>query len=101
MFGPQCLGAEGFQDDIHASFKQLLDDLHKKNAPYALSVANRLYGEKSYQFVEVCASAWNGGVYLNSQQEYREPAETTSILMCLAGLNKSIAFKEERICLLA
>lgn len=57
LFGPQCLKAEGFQDDIHASFSQLLDELHKKNAPYALSVANRLYGEKSYKFVEVCSSA--------------------------------------------
>lgn len=55
FFGPQCLKAEGVQGDIHASFSQLLNELHKENAPYALSVANRLYGEKSYQFVEVCA----------------------------------------------
>uniref|UniRef100_H3BZX9 Leukocyte elastase inhibitor n=1 Tax=Tetraodon nigroviridis TaxID=99883 RepID=H3BZX9_TETNG len=34
-------------DDIHTSFSQLLDELHKKNAPYALSVANRLYGDKN------------------------------------------------------
>uniref|UniRef100_H3C092 Leukocyte elastase inhibitor n=1 Tax=Tetraodon nigroviridis TaxID=99883 RepID=H3C092_TETNG len=35
------------EDDIHTSFSQLLDELHKKNAPYALSVANRLYGDKN------------------------------------------------------
>lgn len=62
-FGPQCLKTEGCQDDIHTSFSQLLDELHKKNAPYALSVANRLYGEKSYQFVEVCGPAWNVAVH--------------------------------------
>uniref|UniRef100_A0A674NXH5 Serpin B6 n=1 Tax=Takifugu rubripes TaxID=31033 RepID=A0A674NXH5_TAKRU len=39
-------------DDVHVSFSQLLNELHKENAPYALSVANRLYGEQSYQFVE-------------------------------------------------
>lgn len=67
MFGPQCLKAEGLQDDIHASFSQLLDELHKKNAPYALSVANRLYGEKSYQFVEVCGSAFAQTVSKNAE----------------------------------
>uniref|UniRef100_A0A674NPE8 Serpin B6 n=1 Tax=Takifugu rubripes TaxID=31033 RepID=A0A674NPE8_TAKRU len=46
------LGARGKHDDVHVSFSQLLNELHKENAPYALSVANRLYGEQSYQFVE-------------------------------------------------
>uniref|UniRef100_A0A3Q2CFP8 Leukocyte elastase inhibitor n=1 Tax=Cyprinodon variegatus TaxID=28743 RepID=A0A3Q2CFP8_CYPVA len=40
------------QDDIHSSFSQLLGELNKPGAPYALSVANRLYGEQSYQFVQ-------------------------------------------------
>lgn len=39
-------------DDLHSSFGQLLSELNKANAPYALSVANRLYGEQSYQFVQ-------------------------------------------------
>uniref|UniRef100_G3NAY9 Leukocyte elastase inhibitor n=1 Tax=Gasterosteus aculeatus TaxID=69293 RepID=G3NAY9_GASAC len=39
-------------DDVHVSFAQLLSELNKAGAPYALSVANRLYGEKSYEFVE-------------------------------------------------
>lgn len=51
---PQCLKTKDCQDDVHVSFGQLLSELHKQNAPYALSVANRLYGEQSYQFVEVC-----------------------------------------------
>lgn len=42
------------QDDIHANFGQLLRELNKQDAPYALSVANRLYGEQSYQFHKVC-----------------------------------------------
>uniref|UniRef100_G3NAY2 Leukocyte elastase inhibitor n=1 Tax=Gasterosteus aculeatus TaxID=69293 RepID=G3NAY2_GASAC len=40
------------KDDVHVSFAQLLSELNKAGAPYALSVANRLYGEKSYEFVE-------------------------------------------------
>uniref|UniRef100_A0A3B4WDD4 Leukocyte elastase inhibitor n=1 Tax=Seriola lalandi dorsalis TaxID=1841481 RepID=A0A3B4WDD4_SERLL len=40
------------QDDVHTSFALLLNKLNKPDAPYALSVANRLYGEQSYQFVE-------------------------------------------------
>lgn len=39
---------------MHSSFAQLLSVLHKENAPYALSVANKLYGDQSYQFLEVC-----------------------------------------------
>ncbi|KAM7390750.1 hypothetical protein PAMA_008781 [Pampus argenteus] len=47
-----CLKTQTFQDDVHTSFSQLLSELNKPDAPYALSVANRLYGEQSYQFVE-------------------------------------------------
>lgn len=39
------------RDDVHISFSHLLSELNKPEAPYALTVANRLYGEKSYQFV--------------------------------------------------
>ncbi|XP_060949806.1 leukocyte elastase inhibitor-like [Limanda limanda] len=39
-------------DDIHAEFSELLKTLNKADAPYSLSVANRLYGELSFQFVE-------------------------------------------------
>uniref|UniRef100_A0A674NMV6 Leukocyte elastase inhibitor-like n=1 Tax=Takifugu rubripes TaxID=31033 RepID=A0A674NMV6_TAKRU len=48
----ESLKTKGLEDDVHVSFSQLLNELHKENAPYALSVANRLYGEQSYQFVE-------------------------------------------------
>lgn len=57
LLGPQCLNVRGSQDDIHSSFSLLLGSLHQKNAPYALSVANRLFGEKSYEFVKVCGAA--------------------------------------------
>ncbi|XP_034429048.1 leukocyte elastase inhibitor-like isoform X2 [Hippoglossus hippoglossus] len=40
------------QDNVHADFSKLLNALNKADAPYSLSVANRLYGEQSYQFVE-------------------------------------------------
>ncbi|XP_029955695.1 leukocyte elastase inhibitor-like isoform X2 [Salarias fasciatus] len=48
----ECLKTQDCQDDVHLSFSQLLSELNRADAPYALSVANRLYGEKSYQFVE-------------------------------------------------
>ncbi|KAM4543864.1 leukocyte elastase inhibitor-like isoform 2-T2 [Fundulus diaphanus] len=48
----ETLKTMDIQDDIHSSFAQLLSRLHKRDAPYALSVANRLYGEQSYQFVQ-------------------------------------------------
>ncbi|XP_072234194.1 leukocyte elastase inhibitor-like isoform X1 [Leuresthes tenuis] len=48
----KCLKTQDCQDEIHTSFAQLLSELNKSDAPYALSVANRLYGEQSYQFVE-------------------------------------------------
>lgn len=50
----QCLKPQSGQDDVHAGFAQLLSEVNKADAPYALSLANRLYGEQSYQFVEVC-----------------------------------------------
>ncbi|XP_060919897.1 leukocyte elastase inhibitor-like isoform X2 [Labrus mixtus] len=48
----KCLKTQECQDEVHASFALLLSELNKADAPYALSVANRLYGEQSYQFVE-------------------------------------------------
>ncbi|KAF1372813.1 hypothetical protein PFLUV_G00253760 [Perca fluviatilis] len=48
----ECLKTKDYQDDVHVSFAQLLSELNKADAPYALSVANRLYGEQSYQFDE-------------------------------------------------
>ncbi|KAM9337509.1 leukocyte elastase inhibitor-like [Symphorus nematophorus] len=48
----ECLKTKDIQDDVHVSFAQLLSELNKADAPYALSVANRLYGEQSYQFVQ-------------------------------------------------
>ncbi|ROL51276.1 DNA polymerase epsilon subunit 2 [Anabarilius grahami] len=41
--------AEG---EIHAGFTKLLSEMNKAGAPYALSLANRLYGEQSHRFVE-------------------------------------------------
>ncbi|XP_071341839.1 serpin peptidase inhibitor, clade B (ovalbumin), member 1, like 3 isoform X7 [Trachinotus anak] len=48
----ETLKTQDCQDDVHSGFTQLLSELNKPDAPYALSVANRLYGEQSYQFVE-------------------------------------------------
>ncbi|XP_067108709.1 leukocyte elastase inhibitor-like isoform X2 [Osmerus mordax] len=40
------------KDDVHMAFGKLMAELNKKEAPYALSLANRLYGEQTYQFVK-------------------------------------------------
>ncbi|MBN3309179.1 SPB6 protein, partial [Amia calva] len=63
----QCVPGEQFQwselcgsriaegqagDDIHVGFSKLITELNKPGVPYKLSLANRLYGEKSYTFVE-------------------------------------------------
>ncbi|XP_029004238.1 serpin peptidase inhibitor, clade B (ovalbumin), member 1, like 3 isoform X1 [Betta splendens] len=49
---PKCLKTKDCHDEVHTSFAQLLSELNRAGAPYSLSVANRLYGEKSYQFVQ-------------------------------------------------
>lgn len=41
--------AEG---EIHAGFTKLLSEINCAGAPYALSLASRLYGEQSYTFIQ-------------------------------------------------
>ncbi|XP_063729885.1 leukocyte elastase inhibitor-like [Eleginops maclovinus] len=48
----KCLKPGKEEDDVHKSFSELLEELIKKDAPYALSLANRLYGQQCDQFVE-------------------------------------------------
>ncbi|XP_076868207.1 leukocyte elastase inhibitor-like isoform X2 [Brachyhypopomus gauderio] len=48
----QSLHFNKSKDDVHIGFDKLLSVLNKAGAPYTLSLANRLYGEKSYKFVE-------------------------------------------------
>ncbi|XP_070841608.1 leukocyte elastase inhibitor-like [Chaetodon trifascialis] len=48
----ECLETQDCQDDVHVSFARLLSELNQPDTPYALSVANRLYGEQSYRFVQ-------------------------------------------------
>ncbi|KTG32134.1 hypothetical protein cypCar_00016345 [Cyprinus carpio] len=48
----QLTSGQKSEDQIHSSFNKLMSELNKPGAPYVLSLANRLYGEQSYQFVE-------------------------------------------------
>lgn len=48
----------GQNDDIHTGFCNLMKELNKEDALYSLSTANRLYGDKSFQFLEVCLCVW-------------------------------------------
>ncbi|KAL1258619.1 hypothetical protein QQF64_009196 [Cirrhinus molitorella] len=56
-------GAVTPADQIHSSFNKLMSELNKPGVPYALNLANRLYGEQSYQFVEK---------FLNDTKRYYE-----------------------------
>ncbi|XP_029088878.1 leukocyte elastase inhibitor-like, partial [Monodon monoceros] len=40
-------------EEIHSGFRSLNADINKHGAPYILKLANRLYGEKSYDFLPV------------------------------------------------
>ncbi|XP_048008527.1 leukocyte elastase inhibitor-like [Megalobrama amblycephala] len=51
------------EDQIHLSFNKFMSELNKPGVPYVLSLANRLYGEQSYQFVEK---------FLNDAKRYYE-----------------------------
>ncbi|XP_068199911.1 leukocyte elastase inhibitor-like isoform X2 [Antennarius striatus] len=48
----ECLKTLDLKADVHDGFGKLLTVLNKENAPYTLSVANRLYGEKTYDFIK-------------------------------------------------
>ncbi|XP_056099272.1 leukocyte elastase inhibitor-like [Rhinichthys klamathensis goyatoka] len=50
-------------DQIHSIFKKFMTELNKPGVPYVLSLANRLYGEQSHQFVEK---------FLNDAKSYYE-----------------------------
>ncbi|ELK35729.1 Leukocyte elastase inhibitor B [Myotis davidii] len=39
--------------EIHSSFQSLNADINKRGAPYILKLANRLYGEKTYEFLPI------------------------------------------------
>ncbi|XP_056330714.1 leukocyte elastase inhibitor-like [Danio aesculapii] len=50
-------------EQIHSSFNELMSELNKPGAPYVLSLANRLYREQTYQFLEK---------FLNDTKRYYE-----------------------------
>lgn len=64
--------AEG---EIHAGFTKLLSEINRAGAPYALSLASRLYGEQSYSFIEVS--------FVYSHTERTRAPETRAVLVML------------------
>ncbi|XP_039512223.1 serpin peptidase inhibitor, clade B (ovalbumin), member 1, like 3 isoform X2 [Pimephales promelas] len=48
------------EPETHAGFSKLLSEMMRAEAPYALSIANRLYGEQSYRFIEKFVSDTKG-----------------------------------------
>ncbi|RXN16459.1 leukocyte elastase inhibitor-like protein [Labeo rohita] len=65
MFKKQAQSAPGqkTEEQIHSGFNKLMSELNKPGVPYALSLANRLYGDQSYQFVDK---------FLNDAKRYYE-----------------------------
>uniref|UniRef100_A0A668AM21 Serpin B6 n=1 Tax=Myripristis murdjan TaxID=586833 RepID=A0A668AM21_9TELE len=64
------------EDDVHVKFSKLIKELNKAGAPYSLSLANRLYGDQSYQFVEVCMSHYDAKL---KSVDFKASAETARI----------------------
>ncbi|CAM4724547.1 unnamed protein product [Leuciscus chuanchicus] len=56
----RALHFAGAEAETHAGFSKLLSEMIRAEAPYALSLANRLYGEKSYRFTEKFVSDTKG-----------------------------------------
>lgn len=49
----KTLNFDKVEGDVHVGFNTLFAELIKEGAPYTLSLANRLYGEQSCEFLEV------------------------------------------------
>ncbi|KAI7789690.1 serpin peptidase inhibitor, clade B (ovalbumin), member 1, like 3 [Triplophysa rosa] len=58
--------------DVHVGFNKLTSELKKAEAPYTLSLASRLYGEQSYQFVETFLS--------DTKRHYQAGLETVDFI---------------------
>ncbi|XP_073728707.1 leukocyte elastase inhibitor isoform X16 [Misgurnus anguillicaudatus] len=60
------------EDLIHSSYNKLMSELNEPGVPYMLSLANRLYGEKSYQFI--------GKFITDSQKYYQAGLESVDFI---------------------
>nr|XP_055067484.1 leukocyte elastase inhibitor-like [Misgurnus anguillicaudatus] len=60
------------EDQIHSSYNKLMSELNEPGVPYMLSLANRLYGEKSYQFIDKFIS--------DSQKYYQAGLESVDFI---------------------
>uniref|UniRef100_A0A8C6WJG6 Serpin domain-containing protein n=1 Tax=Neogobius melanostomus TaxID=47308 RepID=A0A8C6WJG6_9GOBI len=78
---PMCIRkARDDKENVDASFAQLLGELNKPDALYALNIANRLYGEQTYAFNEFFLAKTKK--YYNAQLEtmdFRSSAEASRI----------------------
>ncbi|XP_073728694.1 leukocyte elastase inhibitor isoform X2 [Misgurnus anguillicaudatus] len=60
------------ENQIHSSYNKLMSELNEPGVPYMLSLANRLYGEKSYQFIDKFIS--------DSQKYYQAGLESVDFI---------------------
>uniref|UniRef100_A0A3B5LSI9 Serpin B6 n=1 Tax=Xiphophorus couchianus TaxID=32473 RepID=A0A3B5LSI9_9TELE len=79
------------QDDVHILFAKTRSELNKPDAKFVLSVANRLFGEKSYSFLQmVLVNAiyfkgnWNAAFQRSNTREILEiPYEGKALSMLI------------------
>nr|XP_055067482.1 leukocyte elastase inhibitor-like isoform X6 [Misgurnus anguillicaudatus] len=69
--GPDTKTADQ-EDIIHSSYNKLMSELNEPGVPNMLSLANRLYGEKSYQFI--------GKFITDSQKYYQAGLESVDFI---------------------
>ncbi|KTF79069.1 hypothetical protein cypCar_00045284 [Cyprinus carpio] len=88
------------EDQIHSSFNKLMSELKKPGAPYVLSLANYLYGEQSYQFVEGSINDLTklvlvNAIYFKGNWEKKFPKEATRDgQFKLNKLEKALTYKK-------
>lgn len=70
------------KDNVHEGFSKLMAELNKQGAPYALSLANRLYGEQSYKFVQEFLG--------DTKKHYRAELETVDFQKNFEGARVNI-----------
>ncbi|XP_073728708.1 leukocyte elastase inhibitor isoform X18 [Misgurnus anguillicaudatus] len=70
--GPDTETADQQENQIHSSYNKLMSELNEPGVPYMLSLANRLYGEKSYQFIDKFIS--------DSQKYYQAGLESVDFI---------------------
>lgn len=91
----QCLTPSDGKDDIHAGFAKLLSELNNPNPDYTFVIASRLYGEQSYEFLQVCMrlEVFHNQIITASQPQLTLIRRNFPCSDCLLGVHETKMFK--------